>query len=60
MNELQGRQPTGQWVDPSSRWRDIQSAILQPEDTQKLTLEEMRQMKDLLKELNSNGLRIRG
>jgi hypothetical protein len=60
MGDLMGRPDTGRFSDPASRWQEIQSAVLKPDDTAKLTLEEIRQLRAEIAKLRSDGLPLKG
>lgn len=54
-------QPTGQFSTMATRWQDLQSAVLKPEDdTQRLLLEELKGVREDWQELRRIGFPIRG
>ncbi len=59
VQELIPRPNTGQFSDPESRWRTIQSALIGEADTPKATLKEMRELRAIMQDLRDKGLLLR-
>lgn len=56
-----GNFPTGQFGSMSSRWQEIQSAALRPEDdTQRLMYEELKGLREVVENLRAAGIPIKG
>jgi hypothetical protein len=54
------RSKTGQFVSGDERWRQIQTAAVQGDDTPKQALKQLEEVNRQIKELQTNGLRLKG
>lgn len=60
MNELMGGGGPGRFTDSASHWRDVQSSLIRKDDLPRLTVEELKAIREEISRLRREGSPLKG